>query len=56
MITAIESELYRISKNKNYDNGDAYTISVKDTESHIIVFKDELSELIELLTKATEIL
>lgn len=55
MIKAIESELYRISKAKDYDEV-AYSVEIKETENHIIVFKDELNELIELLTRAKDIL
>ena len=55
MIKAIESELYKISKTKDYDEA-AYSIEIKETENYIIVFKEELNELIELLTKAKDIL
>lgn len=55
MLKAIESELYRVSKSdEHYD--DAYVITIKDTDASIIVFKNELSELVELLNKAEEIL
>lgn len=55
MLKAIESELFRVSKSDDHCN-DACVITVKDTNSYIIVFKDELSEFVELLNKAKEIL
>lgn len=55
MIKAIESEIYKISKTKDYDEA-AYSVEIKEAESHIIIFKEELDELIELLTKAKDIL
>ena len=55
MIKAIESELYKISKNENYDEG-VYCIEIKETECYINIFKEELDELIELLKKAKDIL
>lgn len=55
MIKAIESELYKIKKNENYDE-DVYCIEIKETGSYINVFKEELDELIELLKKAKDIL
>lgn len=55
MIKAIESNLYKISKNENYDE-DVYSVTVIDTCQTIIVFKEELEELIELLKKAKDIL
>ena len=55
MLKAIESELYKVSKSDDYYD-DAYVITVKDTNTSIIVFKSELSELVELLNKAEEIL
>jgi hypothetical protein len=55
MIKAIESELYKISKNENYDE-DVYCVAIKETECYINIFKEELDELIELLKKAKDIL
>ena len=57
MIKAIESELYKISKNENYDE-DVYCIEIKETGCgcHINIFKEELDELIELLKQAKDIL
>lgn len=55
MLKAIESELYRISKSEEHYE-DVYVITTKDTSNNIIVFKNELIELIELLNKAEEIL
>lgn len=55
MIKAIESELYKISKNENYDE-DVYCIEIKETGCYIDIFKEELDELIELLKKAKDIL
>lgn len=55
MIKAIESEIYKIQRNKNYDE-DVYCVSIKETGCYINVFKEELDELIELLSKAKEIL
>lgn len=55
MIKAIESELYKIKKNENYDE-DVYCIEIKETGCHIDIFKEELDELIELLEKAKDIL
>ena len=55
MIKAIESNLYKISKNENYDD-EAYSVTVIDTCQTIIVFKEELEELIELLKKAKDML
>ena len=55
MIKAIESELYKISKNKNYDE-DVYCIEITETRCYVNVFKEELDELIELLKKAKDIL
>lgn len=55
MIKAIESELYKISKNENYDEG-VYCIKIKETGCYINIFKEELDELIELLKKAKDIL
>lgn len=55
MIKAIESELYRISKNKDYDE-DVYCIEIKETGCYINIFKEELDELIELLKKSKDIL
>lgn len=55
MIKAIESELYKISKNENYDE-DVYCIEIKETGCYINVFKEELNELIRLLEKAKDIL
>ena len=55
MIKAIESELYKISKNENYDE-DVYCVEIKETECYINVFKEELNELIGLLEKAKDIL
>ncbi|MBQ9014014.1 MAG: hypothetical protein IJ094_10780 [Bacilli bacterium] len=51
MIKAIESELYKISKNDDY-NDDVYTVEIKETGNYIIIFKEELNELIELLIKS----
>lgn len=55
MIKAIESNLYKISKNENYDE-DVYCIEIKETECYINIFKEELDELIELLKKSKDIL
>ena len=55
MIKAIESEVYKISKNENYDE-DVYCIEIKETGCYINIFKEELEELIELLKKAKDIL
>ena len=55
MIKAIESELYKISKNENYDE-DVYCVEIKETGYYINVFKEELNELIGLLEKAKDIL
>ena len=55
MIKAIESELYKISKNKDYDE-DVYCIEIIETGCCINIFKEELDELIELLKKAKDIL
>lgn len=55
MLKAIESDLYRISKGEDYED-DAYRIEIKETENYIVIFKDELNELIDLLTKTKEIL
>lgn len=55
MIKAIESNLYRVSKSDNYTEP-AYVITVKDTSNNIVVFKEELTELIQLLTKADDML
>ena len=55
MIKAIESNLYKISKNENYDEG-VYCIEIKETGCYINIFKEELDELIELLKKAKDIL
>ena len=55
MIKAIESELYKISKNENYDEG-VYCIEIKETGCYINIFKEELDELIESLKKAKDIL
>lgn len=55
MIKAIESNLYKISKNENYDE-DVYCVEIKETECYINIFKEELDELIELLKKSKNIL
>lgn len=55
MIKAIESNLYKILKNENYDE-DVYCIEIKETGCYINIFKEELEELIELLKKAKDIL
>ena len=55
MIKAIESELYKISKNENYDE-DVYCVEIKETECYINIFKEELDALIELLKKSKDIL
>ncbi len=55
MIKAIESEIYRISKSDNHDDV-AYIIEIKETETSIVVFKEEISELVIMLNKAREIL
>ena len=55
MIKAIESNLYKISKNENYDE-DVYCIEIKEIGCYINIFKEELEELIELLKKAKDIL
>ena len=55
MIKAIESELYKISKNENYDE-DVYFIEIKETGCYINIFKEELDELIEILKKVKDIL
>lgn len=55
MIKAIESNLYKISKNENYDE-DVYCIEIKETGCYINIFKEELDELIGLLKKAKDIL
>ena len=49
------SELYKISKNENYDE-DVYCVEIKETECYINIFKEELDELVELLKKAKDIL
>lgn len=43
MIKAIESELYKISKNENYDK-DVYCIEIKETGCYINIFKEEFNE------------
>lgn len=55
MIKAIESDLYKVKKEEHY-NDEAYSVTVIDTCQTIIVFKEELDELIELLKKAKDIL
>lgn len=55
MIKAIESELYKIKKNENYDEN-VYCIEIKETGCYINIFKEELDELIELLKKSKDIL
>lgn len=55
MVKAIESELYKISKNENYDE-DVYCVEIKETECYINIFKEELDELVKLLKKAKDIL
>lgn len=55
MIKAIESNLYKVSKNENYDE-DVYCVEIKETECYINIFKEELDELIELLKKSKNIL
>ena len=55
MVKAIESELYKIKKNENYDE-DVYCIEIKETGCYINVFKEELDEMIGLLEKAKDIL
>lgn len=55
MIKAIESELYKISKNEDYDE-DVYRIEITETGCYINIFKEELDELIELLKKSKDIL
>lgn len=55
MIKAIESELYKIKKNENYDEN-VYCIEIKETGCYINIFKEELDELIELLKKTKDIL
>ena len=57
MLKAIESELYRISISDYYDNSSdtALVITVKDTNEDILVFSNELDELINLLKKASEL-
>ena len=54
MIKAIESELYKISKNEDYDE-DVYCVEIKETGCYINIFKEELDELIELLKKSKDI-
>ena len=55
MIKAIESELYKISKNEDYDE-DVYCVEIKETGCYINIFKEELDELIEILKKVKDIL
>lgn len=55
MIKAIESELYKIKKNENYDEN-VYCIEIKETGCYINIFKEELDELVELLKKSKDIL
>lgn len=55
MIKTIESELYKIKKNENYDEN-VYCIEIKETGCYINIFKEELDELIELLKKSKDIL
>lgn len=55
MLKAIESDLYRISKDEDYED-DVYRVEIKETGKYIVIFKDELNELIDLLTKTKEIL
>lgn len=55
MITGIESKLYRVYRSYDYTE-EAYIVEIKDLGSNIVVFKDELNELIQLLTKTEEIL
>lgn len=55
MLKAIESELYRISINEDYDDK-AYSVEIKETGNYIVIFKDELDELIGLLTKSKDVL
>ena len=55
MIKTIETNLYKVKKEENYSD-EAYSITVIDTCQTIIVFKEELDELIELLKKAKDIL
>ena len=55
IIKAIESELYKILKNEDYDV-DVYCVAIKETGCYINIFKEELDELIELLKKSKDIL
>ena len=55
MLKAIESELYRIVKSGEHDD-DAYYIEVKEVNNSILVFKEELDELIELLEMAKRVI
>lgn len=55
MIKAIESNLYKITKSDNYSDT-AFEILIKETDNYVVVYKSELSELIELLNKAEEII
>ena len=55
MIKAIESELYKISKNENYDE-DVYCIEIKENGCYINIFKEQLDELIEILKKVKDTL
>ena len=54
MIKAIESDLYRIEKAEGYDN--AIKIIIKETYNEIVIFEEELDELIGLINKSREIL
>ena len=54
MIKAIESDLYRIEKSEGYDN--AIKIIIKETYNEIVIFEEELDELIGLINKSREIL
>lgn len=55
MIKAIEGNTYKISKSKG-DAGEGYIVEIKDNGLYLLVFKEEVDELIELLSKAKEIL
>ena len=55
MLKAIESDLYRISKDGDYED-EVYRVEIKETGNYILIFKNELNELIDLLTKTKEIL
>lgn len=55
MIQAIESQNFKISKNKEFGRH-AYCISIKEPGYYIKIFDNEFEELLKLLEKSKEIL